>query len=1451
MRKIYALLFSCVALTCYSQKKTPSMPPCVTDQLMEKMIKDDPDFKERLRQIDDESNRFLSTRRSSTFPAMKIPVVVYVIHDNQPIGSGSNISYSQIHSQIDALNQYFEPLNIEFCLATRAGDNTTEIPVANTATDVQDPTEPGIIRVNRPDLIHNFYTSEASLGATANSLITKQRYLRIWIVKTIEGSDLQKGYAYFPGSSSAVEGVVIRSDVFGKAGSGCACNLDPHFVQGTILVHEIGHYLGLYHTFFEGCTELTTGTCSTRGDRVCDTPPVAAADYHCTVGADTCAGDSSPDANQNFMDYGIDCATEFSLGQMQKIFSTLSLSRHTLVTSQNIFYTGACNYGDMLYSNFTASNFSPCASSTTPVVFTAPTMSSVNYSWDFGDGSAVVNTPSPSVSHLFTTASGSPFTVKLTVSNTTETVSSSELVYVTACGSPASNAFTRWYVPHSGMLEFDSGVAKYNTSFPEIANTNGACAIQNDANGNLMFYTTKRFIYNSSNVITNPNNPLVPDFEEYNRNNSVVIVPKPGSATQYYVFTNTGLINGPSSESGFRYTIVNANGSLTGTIKQPVTTPVGYDVSPDGAVNGGNGIAVVKKCDGYWILTNIAKTAGTISHYLAVYSLTSAGLAYKSVIYMPNSNVTEDGGYVKASPNGDRIFTSPFYLGYIFDFNKVTGQLSNPIILGDYSSSNGGWGAAFSPDSKKLYLNQGFTIEQYDLDAVDVMATRKELPFSISGTQRAFGAIQAGPDKKLYISLADTYYTDFLENSREMAIIHKPNTLVTTDNPNACQFSLHGPNKTFGNRGLGWELPNMLDATAATAYDNTIYYYPAGCGKFRFFPNVCGVESFKWEFKNLSTNATVTIPPSANFPEYTFSPGDYSVKVMDSNNNVLATINRLTVKSMATPVILGNDQACAVTGGSTGNSVVLSEGQHANWSITSGAGQISGNGDQADVTIYWTQLPGTISVTVTNSEGCQRTATKTITSSCTNNGANDTVYTISRPEGASTTVFGGNFTAYDGVPINRIARIDNNLSLDTTFNVGSGANNTVYATAVQGNSKVLIGGIFTQFNGTPVNGITRLNADGSLDSTFTGTGVAPAPGGSTAIKAISAMGNTKIMIAGYFEYYNGTMIRNVARLFSTGALDTSFTSAFPVNSSITCMAVQPNDGKIILGGSFTLYGSTPVGNIVRLNIDGTIDSTFAANTGTGFSDEVSAIKIQADGKILVGGNYTTFNGVSRVRFARLLTTGALDTAFNPPTFPVTGNSPYGVLSIDTQPTDNKILVGGTFMSAGSYNRNGIVRLNYSTGSVDTSYNPGNGFTYPTEGRGNRLGLVYALSAQSDGRFIAGGSFTKYNDIGVNNITRINPAGNVVGRNAAEPGQTGSPVIYVYPNPFSDNITIVLEGGEIVDNAEVYNILGQRVKTVRLPKGADTIALSELPSGTYLLKLFKGKQLLKTEKIIKK
>jgi uncharacterized delta-60 repeat protein len=386
-------------------------------------------------------------------------------------------------------------------------------------------------------------------------------------------------------------------------------------------------------------------------------------------------------------------------------------------------------------------------------------------------------------------------------------------------------------------------------------------------------------------------------------------------------------------------------------------------------------------------------------------------------------------------------------------------------------------------------------------------------------------------------------------------------------------------------------------------------------------------------------------------------------------------------------------------------------------------------------------------------------------------------------------LIGGDFTDYNGTARNRIARVNANGTVDTSFNPGAGAPDQIYSVSVQSDGKVLIGGSFGTYDGVVRKFLARLNADGTLDTSFV-----PGTGADNLIHSAVTQTDGKVVIAGRFDSYDRVPRRYIARLNANGALDTSFNPGTGANNVVSSVAVQ-RDGKLLIGGVFTGYNGAPRNRIARLNADGTVDTSF--DPGAGADNWVYSVTVQSDGKIVIAGAFTSYNGTARRGIARLNADGSLDTSFIPPltnggvfsvalqsdgkmviggtfepnrvarlngdgsldtTFSPNGGAtcPFGctdwVNSVAVQ-RDGKVLVGGWFGAFNGIARSRIARLNQD-GTLDTSFNPGTG----VGGTTSTLHYLDSMAVQSDGRVLIGGVFVSYNGTPRKNIARLNPNG---------------------------------------------------------------------------------------------
>ena len=361
------------------------------------------------------------------------------------------------------------------------------------------------------------------------------------------------------------------------------------------------------------------------------------------------------------------------------------------------------------------------------------------------------------------------------------------------------------------------------------------------------------------------------------------------------------------------------------------------------------------------------------------------------------------------------------------------------------------------------------------------------------------------------------------------------------------------------------------------------------------------------------------------------------------------------------------------------------------------------------VTVSFAQQPGILDFSYNSSDMGLNTG---------DGASNNVRASIVQPDGKI--IIAGDFTSYNStIGINRIVRLNADGSIDATFNAGTGANGIVYAMALQSDGKIVIGGEFKTINAVSRTRIARLNTDGSLDVTFN-----PSSGADSTVFSIALTSSEKVVIGGLFSNVNSVGRNRIALLGSDGSSDLSFdpgTGAGGTSNAVRTCLVDASD-KIIVSGDFTTYNGTGRNRITRINIDGSIDATFSPGTAANGSIQTAAL--QPDGRIIIGGSFTNYAGTARARIARINSNGSIDGTFTPG-----AGANNTVRTLALQP-DGKIIVGGQFTAFNGGSAVRIIRVN-SNGTVDGTLNSGLGAN----------NTILALNVLSSGKIIMAGSFT--------------------------------------------------------------------------------------------------------------
>jgi uncharacterized delta-60 repeat protein len=359
-----------------------------------------------------------------------------------------------------------------------------------------------------------------------------------------------------------------------------------------------------------------------------------------------------------------------------------------------------------------------------------------------------------------------------------------------------------------------------------------------------------------------------------------------------------------------------------------------------------------------------------------------------------------------------------------------------------------------------------------------------------------------------------------------------------------------------------------------------------------------------------------------------------------------------------------------------------------------------------------------------------------------------------------------------------IARGQGIPTLDPNFKpVITRTGGLVSALGVQADGKIIVAGAFNAVNGTARNGLTRLNADGSVDPSFQtgaiccGLGLT-ASQGSAPVTALVIQKDGKIIIGGGFSMVNGVVRNGLARLNTDGSLDSTFNPGAGLTTSATGsfvpvseLLLQP-DGMLLVGGYFTAVDGVPRSGLARLKADGSVDTSFNPGSALaiGFPDfgPLTGMALLSNGQILVAGSFKAFEDVAVPGIARLNPDGSLDFAFAPPLQQQDLRPSVSAVLVQS---DGRIIISGFFDAIDAERRPGLARLK-SDGNVDLTFAP------PIDPAGDDL--YTALALQSDGQLIAFRQFAGADSTSHRVIARLKPDGTLDPTFSVElaPGETG-------------------------------------------------------------------------------
>jgi gliding motility-associated-like protein len=440
-----------------------------------------------------------------------------------------------------------------------------------------------------------------------------------------------------------------------------------------------------------------------------------------------------------------------------------------------------------------------------------------------------------------------------------------------------------WYFGNNAGLDFSTGTVRAISNGK--LNTTEGCASIADKEGRLLFYTDGITVWNGAHKIMANGTDLMGDPSS---TQSGIIVPRPGNHTQYYVFT----VDNVAQPNGFRYSTVDlAQEEGLGKVthkNELLLTPVTEKLTAVAHENGKD----------IWVIVH-----GWNNNAFYAYLVTEAGIAQEPVISrvgtVHNGRDNNTIGYLKASPSGSKLALAirGMKLYELFDFDDATGIISNPVVF-QSNNYNSAYGLEFSPDGSKLYINASFTptakIYQIDLNSKAV---------TLIGTSASSyaGAMQLGPDGKIYFSRYESQY---------LGVIHHPNEAGIKCGYIDNGLYLEGKTAAFG-------LPNFVQSwfyEPSFTFSNVCLSEPT----FFAIADTANIRKVHWIFDD-PVMGVINMSGLKN-PVHVFSQaGEYtiSLSITYKNGSIKKTSGKVKIQQMPT-VSLGKDTILC-----TGQSLIL------------------------------------------------------------------------------------------------------------------------------------------------------------------------------------------------------------------------------------------------------------------------------------------------------------------------------------------------------------------------------------------------------------------------------------------------------------------------------------------------------------------------------------------------
>jgi hypothetical protein len=978
-----------------------------------------------------------------------IPVVFHVVHlSSDAYGSGTNISYAQITSQINALNAafgktypsyngqthpaYAQNTTISFCLAKTAKPSSLDF--YNGPGGV----EYGVMRYADNTLTQHNMTNADATALTALTHPTAAHfpfsdYLNIWVVASINGSSgasVTMGYAPNPVMGPfPLDGVVMRSDIIGDNSTGNTFNLGYGLTQGKILAHELGHYLNLYHIFQGGCAGTNavgaaTDACDLNGDGICDTEPCTTQNIDCsqpipnTCSASYATGTTTLDMIESYMSYADDdCMNTFTMNQSQRMWTHLNTARFNLWQTANLAATGIIGVGGcispFLMTDINTSTNNICAGNA--FTLSNPTTGNTATSTNWLMAGA---TPSTAATKSVSVTYSSPgqYWTYLTVSDGIITAKDSFLVQVANCALDSTRLNrAHWFFGEYGEINFNTPVATTGTSaltYSTMTLGRDATVSMSDKKGNLLFYTNCSDLWDGNHVKINTSQIFPVDVNMGTTSPGVIAIPYPNDSARYIIITS---VHYTLFEDSIYYVVYNVNTKAL-TQRRGFRNPALPNFYAES-------LTTVPHCNGidYWVICRPRNNTPNPNRAFSML-ITQAGPEKISKVTVSNNVHMNYSGQFRSNRKGNKLIQAGWDYGslaYLYDFNQSTGALTNELAIGTNTVFGYAYGAIFSLNDSLAYVLKsqagGYRIHQVSVPTgtFQTMST----PASLNSLD-----LEYGPDNNIYVS-----QSEFLDQTMGRII-----------NTNSIAGAAYVPGVLVfppGARPFGG-LCNFMEADEKQPIAIDYMPFQTACNTFKFTVDSCWqVYNVSWNFGDGTTangfTVNHTFPSTGNYTvKMVLSTGTYSLAPVLKNITVLSGITAIT----GPPVICKGSTFLNTYGA---NAV---PGATYNWSVSNAS--ISGPNNLSNVNVGSVASGvATLSLQLI-SGGCISNGTKTITI--------DAVPTVSLQSAQTACI--GNMLSLNGSPAGG------------TYN-GTGVSGSTFNASLAGIGPHVISYVYSNTNG--------------------------------------------------------------------------------------------------------------------------------------------------------------------------------------------------------------------------------------------------------------------------------------------------------------------------------------------------------------------------------------------------